>query len=349
MDELIKDTNKPVDDYKFSNEELKNLHEDVMSSTLDDLESFDVTQIPTVTEEQRTEQLKSSLSSEYDLSDSDIAVVLDIIARRKNGEDVDILEELPIKLKAIISKLCAANGINSKDIMKSFAEDLINNIMYDANVTAEINNFNNTIKDVVKIPNIMSLYGDQMRDYYEKTLYNKAVEMRDSGDEKQIEDAEKVFKLCEAFTESYTYNKIKEVFLKNRKFRNRTIQDLPEFKKYCLNYDRTMSMYTTLSVRPAIDMHAALEHIFEYDDEVTSDLIDKFIIVLCKYVERYLNVANDNPYDSALAYYLNAHINNLSICDLSNTTSLESDLIGNIKDFLTLIRDTEEEHLKSAN
>lgn len=351
MDETnIKETtNNSSENYTINNEELRALKEDIMSTTLDDLESFDVTQVPSATEEQKTEQLKSSLSNEYNLSDSDIAVVLDIISRRKNGEEVDILEELPIKLKAIISKLCAANGISSKEVMKSFAEDLIDNIMYDANVTAEINNFNDTLKDAVKMPNIMSLYGDQMRDYYEKTLYNKAVEMKDSEDEKQVEDAEKIFKLCEAFTESYTYTKVKEAFLKNRKFRNRTVQDLHDFKKYCLNYDRAMDMHTTLTVRPAKDMHNALEHIFEGNEEITSDLIDKFIIVLCKYVDRYLTISEDNPYDSALAYYLTAHINNLAMCDLGDPTSLESDLIMNIKKFLLLIKKTEEEHLNSVN
>ena len=337
------------ENYTFKNKELKELHGDIMNSTLDDLDSIDLASIPAATEEQKIEQLKSSLSGEYDLSDSDIATVLDIINKRKNGETVNILEELPVKLRSIVAKLCAANGITSKGIMKSFAEDLIDNIMYDANISAEINNFNTVMKDTVKLPNIMSLYGDQVRDYYEKTLIEKANKMMESGDPKQVEDATKVFGLCDAFKESYTYNKVINAFLKNRKFRNRTVQDLSDFNKYCLNYDRVMNSKTTLSVRPAKDMHNALLHIFENDNEITPDLIDKFIIVLCKYVDRYLNVSADNPVDSALAYYLTSHINNLFMCDPNNLTSLESDVISNARSFMILIKNTEEEHNNQQN
>jgi hypothetical protein len=104
-----------------------------------------------------------------------------------------------------------------------------------------------------------------------------------------------------------------------------------------------MKNATDLIVRPA---HLAGDGLYLFADSDISNIdVARFIIVLCKYIDKYLNIVS-NKFDSVHAYYLMTHLINLNSSSKDELSDFNKEIIKNAHDFIRIIKSFEEETLE---
>jgi hypothetical protein len=323
----------------------KKLSEEVMGTTLDDLEEESKQEeynVEMATEEQKTEELKNTLSSDYGLSDNDVASMINIIKKQKQGKEIE-MRDLTFSMQSLMSKLCVENGISGQNNINSFINDTLENINFGATVDAEINNFNSIIQKEFQMDgmDLVGEYSTKMKEYYEVTILENAKKAEEDGN---IENAEKLRNMSKVFTKSYKYDEIMEAFKKDRKMKKKVFSKntASTYGECCLNYNILMKNHSDLIVRDAAEAGNGLfKHV---DTDITNIDIAKFIIAICTFIERYLNIVS-NKFDMVYAYYLLTHLMNLNEASKDNISEFDKEIINNATNCIREIKRVEEETL----
>lgn len=146
------------------------------------------------------------------ISDNDAMVLIDIMRRYKAGEKFSVFNALPEAIKIQIRKSASETGEAPRHaILEFFAKNLINDIISDAFMSTEINNFQEELNTYAKAAGnvtgvIVDSYTDEVKEKFETGLLETADKIQESNPEK----AEELREIAKYFCYTHTLELIKK-------------------------------------------------------------------------------------------------------------------------------------------
>lgn len=329
----------------------------VANVSLFDIENGEVPKVDNATIDGAADIAKGA----FDLSDSEVFQMMDTLSKMRDDPKYPVYANLPQKVQLTISKLAYDNKvpINKLDaISRSMMEELLS----EAGIDNALIDLERAIDDALKIPSIMDLYTEHTRSVMETIIPQTIEQIKDEFPEK----AEMLSKVKDAFTRSYTFSTAREAYNTNSRVRK-------AIRRYETEYIRCVDRFNYLNEKSNFKMNDA-RHLYDVlvkilitdpdishsmhtqngeevpamdmkllEMDITDIDIKKFCILICKHCR---NMNPDDVIDAAYMYYL---VRNIIV--LRHTQEAKTDfaveLINNICDTITFIRDKEREFNES--
>lgn len=177
--------------------------------TDEDLEDVPVSSLE-VTDEQVLTNMHNIVGE--GISDNDAMVLIDIMRRYKAGEKFSVFNALPESIKIQIRKSASETGeVPRHAILEFFAKNLINDIISDAFMSTEINNFQEELNTYAKAAGnvtgvIVDSYTDEVKEKFETGLLETANKIQESNPEK----AEELREIAKYFCYTHTLELVKK-------------------------------------------------------------------------------------------------------------------------------------------
>lgn len=177
--------------------------------TDEDLEDVPVSSLE-VTDEQVLTNMHNIVGE--GISDNDAMVLIDIMRRYKAGEKFSVFNALPESIKIQIRKSASETGeVPRHAILEFFAKNLINDIISDAFMSTEINNFQEELNTYAKAAGnvtgvIVDSYTDEVKEKFETGLLETADKIQESNPEK----AEELREIAKYFRYTHTLELVKK-------------------------------------------------------------------------------------------------------------------------------------------
>jgi hypothetical protein len=146
------------------------------------------------------------------ISDNDAMALIDIMRRYKAGEKFSVFNALPEAIKLQIRKSASETGEAPRHaILEFFAKNLINDIISDAFMSTEINNFQEELNTYAKAAGnvtgvIVDSYTDEVKEKFETGLLETADKIQESNPEK----AEELREIAKYFCYTHTLELVKK-------------------------------------------------------------------------------------------------------------------------------------------
>lgn len=146
------------------------------------------------------------------ISDNDAMALVDILRRYKAGEKFSVFNALPEAIKIQIRKSASETGETPRHaILEFFAKNLINDIISDAFMSTEINNFQEELNTYAKAAGnvtgvIVDSYTDEVKEKFETGLLETADKIQEANPEK----AEELREIAKYFCYTHTLELIKK-------------------------------------------------------------------------------------------------------------------------------------------
>lgn len=146
------------------------------------------------------------------ISDNDAMALVDILRRYKAGEKFSVFNALPESIKLQIRKSASETGETPRHaILEFFAKNLINDIISDAFMSTEINNFQEELNTYAKAAGnvtgvIVDSYTDEVKEKFETGLLKTADKIQESNPEK----ADELREVAKYFCYTHTFELIKK-------------------------------------------------------------------------------------------------------------------------------------------
>lgn len=314
-----------------------------------------------VNEQVVIEQTANNAKDTFDLSDEEVFQMVNVLSNMRSDPKYPVYANLPEKMQLAISKLAYENKvpINKLDaISRAMMEELVS----DAGIDNTLVDLEKALDEALNIPSIMDMYTEHTRNVMEDVLPKTIENIRDEFPDK----AEKLESIRKAFTESYDFSFAKKAYIDNARLRKAIRRFDTEFQRSIdlFNYMNEKSnfkmndanhIFTVLkkvliddpniahnvhwqSGEPLPEMEQKLYDMYIYDTD-----IKKFCILICKSCE------NHNPNDVTHAAYMYYLVRNIIALRHTNEakTDFAVELINNICDTITFIRDKESEFNES--
>lgn len=177
--------------------------------TDEDLEDVPVSSLE-VTDEQVLTNMHNIVGE--GISDSDAMVLIDILRRYKAGEKFSVFNALPESIKIQIRKSASETGEAPRHaILEFFAKNLINDIISDAFMSTEINNFQEELNTYAKAAGnvtgvIVDSYTDEVKEKFETGLLETADKIQETNPEK----ADELREIAKYFRYTHTLELVKK-------------------------------------------------------------------------------------------------------------------------------------------
>lgn len=177
--------------------------------TDEDLEDVPVSSLE-VTDEQVLTNMHNIVGE--GISDNDAMVLIDILRRYKAGEKFSVFNALPETIKIQIRKSASETGEAPRHaILEFFAKNLINDIISDAFMSTEINNFQEELNTYAKAAGnvtgvIVDSYTDEVKEKFETGLLETADKIQEANPEK----AEELREIAKYFRYTHTLELVKK-------------------------------------------------------------------------------------------------------------------------------------------
>lgn len=177
--------------------------------TDEDLEDVPVSSLE-VTDEQVLTNMHNIVGE--GISDNDAMVLIDIMRRYKAGEKFSVFNALPESIKIQIRKSASETGeVPRHAILEFFAKNLINDIISDAFMSTEINNFQEELNTYAKAAGnvtgvIVDSYTDEVKEKFETGLLETADKIQESNPEK----ADELREIAKYFRYTHTLELVKK-------------------------------------------------------------------------------------------------------------------------------------------
>ena len=197
-------------------------------SLSDLVDNYEPTSLPILDDE-----IKKQFSEDMNLSDSDIAQLLNVLHRHQSGEKFNAFNILPDSIKDIIRKSAAELGLSGRDQINFFTKTMLDQFITDAQFNKEVVDFEEALKKELNIPSLVDLHAEYTREAMEKEMLENADKFEAAG---AVEKAEALRRVSAAFTSSYTYDKVYKVLETNRKVRSRLAKDIEKYKSFCNDF-----------------------------------------------------------------------------------------------------------------
>ena len=339
---------------------------DLAATTVDtmpaaDVSLFDIEGDKIIEPESSTDLPKDSIAAmakdTYDLSDDEVISMLDIITNMKKDPKYPVYKNMPEKLKAVIREIAAKNSVPANQF-NALARMVMLEFVSDSEIQNVFIDLEKSLNEALKLPSVMDLYTEHTRTVMEENIPKMVEEIKDTEPEK----AALLLKVKDEFTKSYTYEFAKDEYMNNSRlrkavrkhdknikraldefnFRNEKsnfkmndVRELPEVLMYILGSE-TVSIYNSYK---ADNMEPPAHVTKAYELRADESDINKFCILICKSCD------NHNPRDIVDAAYMYYMMKNIIVLKHSNEAKTEfaAELISNICDTITFIRDKEAE------
>lgn len=311
---------------------------------------------PEKIEEAAKEKIISNVKSSMDLDDDEAYEFIKIADEfRKNQNVPNLYSRLPSKIQNIIGKLMYDAKIpmsNRDQVTKMILGEFINN----AEVEAAFVDFEKALNEAFDIPSMIDMYGDHTR----TIMDTKIPEMIEAIKEEAPEKAELLKNVKENFDKSYSLIELREMYENNSHIRKSVRRSDICFKRSLENLNFKNSK-TRFKMYDVFEMYDALVKVLSTDPanshskhvELGVDLSEqsKMLIDLCvtdEEIKKFCtlvactceNLDAENIIDASYMYYLTKNIIMLKHTEESKT-DFAAELINNICDIITLIRDKE--------
>ncbi len=177
--------------------------------TDEDLEDVPVSSLE-VTDEQVLTNMHNIVGE--GISDNDAMVLIDILRRYKAGEKFSVFNALPETIKIQIRKSASETGEAPRHaILEFFAKNLINDIISDAFMSTEINNFQEELNTYAKAAGnvtgvIVDSYTDEVKEKFETGLLETADKIQEANPEK----ADELREIAKYFRYTHTLELVKK-------------------------------------------------------------------------------------------------------------------------------------------
>jgi hypothetical protein len=177
--------------------------------TDEDLEDVPVSSLE-VTDEQVLTNMHNIVGE--GISDNDAMALIDIMRRYKAGEKFSVFNALPESIKIQIRKSASETGEAPRHaILEFFAKNLINDIISDAFMSTEINNFQEELNTYAKAAGnvtgvIVDSYTDEVKEKFETGLLETADKIQEANPEK----AEELREIAKYFRYTHTLELVKK-------------------------------------------------------------------------------------------------------------------------------------------
>lgn len=177
--------------------------------TDEDLEDVPVSSLE-VTDEQVLTNMHNIVGE--GISDNDAMALIDIMRRYKAGEKFSVFNALPEAIKIQIRKSASETGEAPRHaILEFFAKNLINDIISDAFMSTEINNFQEELNTYAKAAGnvtgvIVDSYTDEVKEKFETGLLETADKIQEANPEK----ADELREIAKYFRYTHTLELVKK-------------------------------------------------------------------------------------------------------------------------------------------
>lgn len=180
------------------------------------------------------EEISKSVSESIpDLDPTDIAAMLNVAKRYKDGEHFNVYDALPKKIQQGIMTQAVDSGLDKKQMnlfAKLFIEEFCSDI-FNVTMEKEAIDFNQALQQALDIPDITQLYEDYIKDKMEVELMNKAKEL-----EVDFPAGAEILRTCStSFTESYKFTRQRAAL--TGKVRRKLYKDNAFYNRFCNEFN----------------------------------------------------------------------------------------------------------------
>lgn len=314
-----------------------------------------------VDEQAVIEQTANNAKDTFDLSDEEVFQMINVLSNMRSNPKYPVYANLPEKIQLVISKLAYENKvpINKLDaISRAMMEELVS----DAGIDNTLIDLEKALDEALNIPSIVDMYTEHTRNVMEDILPKTIENIKDQFPDK----AEKLEAVRKAFTESYDFSFAKKAYTENARLRKAIRRFDTEFQR-SIDIFNYMNEKSNFKMNDANHLFTVLKKILIDDPNITYGVhsqtgealpkmeqklcdmyiidedIKKFCILICKSCE------NHDPNDVTHAAYMYYLVRNIIALRHANEakTDFAVELINNICDTITFIRDKESEFNES--
>ena len=310
-----------------------------------------------VNEEKVINTVASELKDSLQLSNDAVLQLIEVMSMMKKDPKYPVYKNLPNEVKSVVMKLAMDNNADLT-MLEEMSRMLLNEFLNSAGMEQSLVDLEKALDESLNIPSVMDMYSDHIRHVMEVKIPEVIEEIKDSDPEK----ANLLNEVKRMFTLSYTYGFARDCYLADSKLRKAIRRYNVEFKRSVdlFNYQNEKSNFKMndaahvpvvltelLITGPARDKDMytnAGEPVPEMtkkllDMNITATDIEKFCILIFRSCRPIDPMAIDG---AAYMYYLVRNIIVLRHTRESKTT-FAAELINNICNTITFIRDKESE------
>lgn len=280
-----------------------------------------------------TEVVRNKVSAIDGMTSEDAAVVLDVMRRYKAGEKFNVFQALPQILKTQISKSAIEVGNCTPSGLNFFAKVFINDLVSDAYITNEINDFQAQLNEYTDaIGNINGLVVDSYSDELKQKLEDHLYEVADKIQEENPEKAEELRDIAKSFNATYTLSRIFEpIATKGDTYLNKVYKATRKMSRYYEEFNQEFGNSKPKIRDPRTVRAAIVRMLGNYPNDDIVDMIMYMLISSCTELPK--GTLSTNIY----TFYLMTGIFNTIIT--ANTADTLKILKGNMGMLIASMRD----------
>ena len=297
----------------------------------------------------------------FDLSDEEVFQMVNVLNNMRSNPKYPVYANLPEKIQLVIGKLAYDNKVPVSKL-EAVSRAMLEELISEAGIDSTLIDLEKALNEALNIPSIMDMYTEHTRSVMEDILPKTIENIKDEFPDK----AEKLEGIKKAFTASYDFSYAKETYVTNARLRKAIRRFETEFQRSIdmFNYMNEKSnfkmndanhlfgvlkkvlitdLYITYSVHEQTGDEMSEMDLKLYKMHIEDGDIKKFCILICKSCENY---DPNNVIHAAYMYYLVRNIIALRHTNEAKT-DFAVELINNICDTITFIRDKESEFNES--
>lgn len=279
--------------------------------------------------------LKDNLNKNYNISDEDAITFANLIIKTRNGEKVDIYNNLPKELKNHIDSMADEQKIpneNRKQFLQFASKLVIDEMIKDAELSSLSIDLEKAMKEMLPTPTEM--YSETNKQYIEEEFPKVAEKIKDTEPKK----AQNLLDMRQGFIDAYTFEpmyklldnpKIFKNIRRSSKIWNRINRDYVDIAGVC-----------KFNLYPLSDLKIALTKI-NFTKEQSERIITLFVYT---YLDGITDIKDPNEYNeiyrNSFANYFEGNIKNLAI-----SPNLVSDFSKDIKENLVKLSNLIDKHI----
>lgn len=312
-------------------------------------------------EEKAIQSTTDSAKSNFNLSDEDAIKLMEVLTSMRKNPKYLVYKNLPESLKSIITRAIMESGIPPQNT-EMFTRMMLQELLNESGIDKELIDLEKAIDEALKIPSVADLYSEHTREVMDEIIPKTIEKIKDECPE----EAAKLEAVRGAFKLSYTFEAAKSYYIENARIRKAVRKAESECTRVLdkFNYINEKSNFKMNDVRtvPEVlkqilmeipNMNVAMcdsngEEPNEFDLKIVNlgvEEIDikKLMVLLCKHCE---NMDPCDVIDAAYMYYMMRNIIILRHTQEAKT-AFAVELINNICDLITFIRDKESDFNES--
>ena len=273
--------------------------------------------------------LKNSISTQFDIPDEEIKELISVIMRYRSGESFSVYNALPETVKKFVNVMAMELG-TPRDKYNMIAKSVLDQFIAEANIDQEFIDFQKALEKELEIPNMIDMYSEHNKERMEVTILESADKLQEQYPEK----AEMLRQVSKTFTETYKFTRLKDCLANDPKVMRKLRRSKTLYKRYCdeFNYKNKDSQY---KINDIYMVGKVLNKVLPSD--ILVDDIYKFVTLFCKTCE---DLNPNDVVDCAYMYYFIKNIIMLEYADEAKT-EFSKELISNIINMINEINEAE--------